>query len=98
MIPVIAIRRISALIVFLITASCLGLAQNAPSSAAEKSTPKVTYLLVGRLFDATSDNIRENMVIAIEGERIKTVASAADLKIPPGTTYLTCRSRLFSPV
>ena len=48
----------------------------------------MTYLLVGRLFDATGDNIRENMVIAVEGERIKSVASAADLKIPPGANVI----------
>jgi hypothetical protein len=53
------------------------LAQNVATPVAEKPAPKVTYLLVGRLFDATGDSIRENMVIAVENERIKSVASAA---------------------
>jgi imidazolonepropionase-like amidohydrolase len=48
----------------------------------------VTYLLVGRLFDATGDNVRENMVIAVEDDRIKAVSPAADLKIPPGANVI----------
>ena len=58
------------------------------SPAAEKPAPKITYLLVGRLFDATGDNVKENMVIAVEDERIKSVTSAADLKIPPGANVI----------
>ena len=48
----------------------------------------MTYLLVGRLFDATGDNVKENMIIAVEDERIKSVTSAADLKIPPGANVI----------
>jgi hypothetical protein len=58
--------------------------QASASPAADKPAPKVSYILAGRLFDATSDNVRENMIIVIEDERIKSVASAADLKIPAG--------------
>src|SRR6266849_223056 len=78
LIPAIALRRISVVILVLLTLAHFGLAQGAASPAAEKPVSKVTYLLVGRLFDATGDNVRENMVIAVEDERIKSVASAAD--------------------
>ena len=88
MIPAIVLRRISVVIFVLLSLTHFGLAQSAASSAAEKPAPKVTYLLVGRLFDATSDNVRENMVITVEDERIKSVASAADLKIPPGANEI----------
>ncbi len=86
--PAILIKRFSTLIVFLVTLTTFGRAQGAASPAAEKSVPKLTYLLVGRLFDATSQNVRENMIIAVEDERIKSVTSAADLKIPPGANVI----------
>src|SRR5499427_786606 len=46
-------------------------AQNPPTP------PKTTYILAGRLFDATSDKVRENVLVTIEGDRIKSVASGA---------------------
>ena len=56
------------------------------SSAAQ--TPKITYVLAGRLFDSTGDNLRETQVIVVEGERIKGVGSAASIKIPAGSTVI----------
>ncbi len=61
---------------------------SASSGGADKIAPKVSYILAGRLFDATGDNIRENVIIVVEDERIKSVASAADLKIPPGAKVI----------
>src|SRR6478609_6652255 len=58
------------------------------SPAADKTAPQVSYILAGRLFDATSDNVRENMVIAVENERIKSLGSAADVKIPAGAKVI----------
>src|SRR5947207_11076225 len=88
LIPAVAVRRISSVILSLFSLTHFGQAQTATLPAAEKVAPKVTYLLVGRLFDATGDNVRENMVIMIEGDRIKSVASAADLKVPPGANVI----------
>jgi imidazolonepropionase-like amidohydrolase len=88
LIRVIALRRMSIAILFLLTLAHFGLAQNAEPRAADSRALKMSYLLVGRLFDATGDNIRENMVITIEGERIKDVASAGDVKIPPGANVI----------
>ncbi len=88
LIRVIALRRMSIAILFLLTLAHFGLAQNAEARAADSRPLKMSYLLVGRLFDATGDNIRENMVITIEGERIKDVASAGDVKIPPGANVI----------
>jgi imidazolonepropionase-like amidohydrolase len=48
----------------------------------QATQPAVTYIRAGRLFDATSDNIRENVVIVVEGERIKAVQPAGSLQIP----------------
>ena len=58
------------------------------SPAADKTASQVSYILAGRLFDATSDSVRENVVIAVEDERIKSVGSAADVKIPPGAKVI----------
>ena len=88
MIPAIAVRRIPVLIFLLLILTNFSLPQNLTIPAPEKPTPKVTYLLVGLLFDSTGDNVRENMVIMIEGDRIKSVASAADLKVPPGANVI----------
>jgi imidazolonepropionase-like amidohydrolase len=88
LIPAIPTQKISAVILWLSTLTCIGFSQTAASPAASKPVPKATYLLVGRLFDATSDKVRENMVIAVEDDRIKSVASAADLKIPPGANVV----------
>lgn len=49
--------------------------------------PKATgtrYIRAGRLFDSTSDSVRQNMVIVIEGERIARVGTAGEIKIPSG--------------
>jgi imidazolonepropionase-like amidohydrolase len=42
----------------------------------------VVYVKAGHLFDATSDNLRDNVVLVVEGERISKVAAAAEIKIP----------------
>lgn len=55
---------------------------------ATQAAPKVTYIKAGRLFDAISDAVRENVVIVVEGERIKSVASAAETKIPAGASVI----------
>ena len=58
-------------------------------AASQTATPaKTTYILAGRLFDAASDNVRESQVIVIEGERIKSVGSAASVNIPPGANVI----------
>jgi imidazolonepropionase-like amidohydrolase len=54
--------------------------QNPPTA------PKITYILAGRLFDAASDKVRENVLITIEGDRIKSVASGA--QAPQGATVI----------
>jgi len=55
-------------------------------SATTPPPPKTTYILAGRLFDATSDKIRENVLITIEGERIKSVSPAT--QAPSGATVI----------
>lgn len=57
----------------------------APVSAQTTSAPAVLiYVKAGHLFDATSDKLRDNMILVIEGERIKQVAPAGEIGIPAG--------------
>jgi len=55
------------------------------SIAFAQAAPKTTYILAGRLFDATSDKVRENVVITIEGDRIKSIAATQP---PHGATVI----------
>ncbi|MGH9508439.1 MAG: amidohydrolase family protein, partial [Terriglobales bacterium] len=60
-------------------------AQNPPASSPETRT---TYIKAGRLFDGTSDKVRDNVVIVVEGERIKSIGLAAEVRIPAGATVV----------
>ena len=58
--------------------------QGASQQATAKAAPAITYIRAGKLFDSTSDNYRENVVIVVEGERIKAIEPAAQAQIPTG--------------
>jgi imidazolonepropionase-like amidohydrolase len=58
------------------------------SQSTQKPAPKTVYIRAGRLFDSTSDNVRENMVIVVVGERIQSVGPAASVQIPAGGTVI----------
>ena len=58
------------------------------NSAPQNSSPKTTYILAGRLFDSTNDSVKQTMVITVEGERIKSVEAAANVKIPAGASVV----------
>jgi len=62
-------------------------AQQSPEakSPAAKPAPVVTYIKAGKLFDSTSDNYRENVVIVVEGERIKSIGQT---QIPAGAKII----------
>ena len=51
--------------------------------AADPPSPPV-YVRAGHLFDATTDNLRDNVVLVIDGERITRIAPASDITIPSG--------------
>jgi imidazolonepropionase-like amidohydrolase len=82
--PGASMKRISAVV----AAWFLLLGVSPAQQAEPKPAPKITYIKTGRLFDATSDTAREKMVIVVEGERIKSVAPAADMPVPAGATVI----------
>ena len=61
-----------------------------------KTPPKITYIRAGHLFDATSESVRDNVVIVVEGERIKSV-EAGSFAIPGGSTVIDLRNATVLP-
>src|ERR1700758_3879822 len=53
-----------------------------------KPAVKPVYVRAGRLFDATSDNVRENVIITILGDRIQSVGPAGSVSIPAGAVVI----------
>src|SRR6516162_10268731 len=60
----------------------------ATQHAAAKPAPLVSYIKAGKLFDSTGDSYREDVVIVVEGERIKSIAPAAQTQIPAGAKII----------
>ena len=50
--------------------------------------PMVRYVKAGQLFDGTGDFCQPDRVIAIEGDRIRTVGSTKDVVIPDGAEVI----------
>ncbi|HSM88073.1 MAG TPA: amidohydrolase family protein [Candidatus Limnocylindrales bacterium] len=76
------VKRLSALFLFLIAfLPVLGQREAKPA-------PRTIYIRAGRLFDATSDNVRQNVTIVVFADRIQTVAPAASVSIPSGATVI----------
>jgi imidazolonepropionase-like amidohydrolase len=74
-------RRIFIFLLFLIT-TLPGIAQE------QQKTAKPVYIRAGRLFDSTSDQVRENVVIVVVGERIQSIGAAGSVSIPQDATVI----------
>ncbi|MBZ5505235.1 MAG: amidohydrolase family protein [Acidobacteriia bacterium] len=66
----------------------LSLVVPALAQQTQKPGPKTVYIRAGRLFDGTSDKVRENMVIMVVGDRIQNVGPASAISIPSGAAVL----------
>ena len=62
--------------------------QAAGQRTAAKAALAITYIRAGKLFDSTSDTLRENVVIVVEGERIKSLEPAANAQVPAGAKVI----------
>src|SRR5215472_3298160 len=72
-------------VVFCRASVVLALALNAHRApAAEPDSPPPVYIKAGHLFDATGDNLRDNVLLVVDGQRISRVAPAAEIQIPAG--------------
>ncbi len=74
------LHKVSIFVLLAIIFSVSGQNSNKPP---DKPSIKVSCLLAGRLVDPASEKIRDNMVIIIEGERIKMVGTRSETKVPP---------------
>src|ERR1700751_1469177 len=66
-------------------------------TAAAKAAPAITYIKAGKLFDSTSDSYRNNVVITVEGEGIKTIAAAPPAQILAGAKGIDLSSATVLP-
>ncbi len=55
---------------------CTALAVCGQAAKSTTAAPQTVYVKAGHLFDATSDKLRDNVVLVVEGERISKVAPA----------------------
>jgi imidazolonepropionase-like amidohydrolase len=58
------------------------------AQTAAPAPPATVYIKAGHLFDATSDQLRDSVVLVVEGERIVKVAPADQVSIPAGATVV----------
>ncbi len=65
-----------------LAAACMGMAQTGVTA------PATVYVKAGHLFDATSDTLRDNVVVVVTGERIVKVAASGEVAIPAGATVV----------
>ena len=56
----------------------------APSVPTSGTPLAITYVRAGHLFDGTGDTTKNDVVIVIEGERIKRVGAAKEIAVPEG--------------
>jgi imidazolonepropionase-like amidohydrolase len=73
------------ILVLSFAASACGAFGSEPESSAP---PQIVYIKAGHLFDATGDNLRDNVVLKIEGERITKVGPASQVAIPAGAEII----------
>jgi imidazolonepropionase-like amidohydrolase len=63
--------------------------QSAVAAEPESAAPvPVVYVKAGHLFDATGDDLRDNVVLVIEGERIVRIGPVAQMAIPAGANVI----------
>ncbi len=76
-------QRLFIVLIFLASA----IAQQ-PASPTPTPAPKTTYIRAGRLFDGTSDNVRQNVVIVVVNDHIQSMAAANTVSVPAGATVI----------
>ncbi len=66
-------------------------------SPAIAEPPHAVVIKAGRLFSGVGDDYRRNVVIVVEGDRIKSVGPAAEATIPAGATTIDLSSAVVLP-
>ncbi len=79
-------KRLLPLLIAVMTATAF--AQQPAQPPVNKPAPKITYIRAGRLFDGTSDTIRQNVVVVVQDDRIQNVGPEGAASIPSGATVI----------
>ena len=79
-------KRLLPLLIAVMTA--IAFAQQPAQPPANKPAPKITYIRAGRLFDGTSDTVRQNVVVVVQDDRIQNVGPEGAVSIPSGATVI----------
>jgi imidazolonepropionase-like amidohydrolase len=58
------------------------------SDPEKPAQPHPVYVKAGHLFDSTTDNLRDNVVLVIEGDRITKIGAAPQVTIPAGAEVI----------
>src|SRR5438874_2266223 len=91
-------RCLAFLLFLCFNATLLGAQAPSTQPKSTVSAPKtIVYIKAGRLFDATSDAVKNNMVIMVANDRIQTVAPAAQANIPAGATVIDLSNQTVLP-
>jgi imidazolonepropionase-like amidohydrolase len=70
----------------------------APARSAERAPgPRMLAVKAGRLFDGTGDVYRRDVVILVEGDRIRAVGASRELSIPDGAEVVDLSSAIVLP-
>src|SRR5438876_6387649 len=79
-------KRLLPLLIAVMTA--IAFAQQPAQPPANKPAPKITYIRAGRLFERTSDTVRQNVVVVVQDDRIQNVGPEGAVSIPSGATVI----------
>src|SRR5712691_3731940 len=79
-------KRLLPLLIAVMTATAF--AQQPAPPPVNKPAPRITYIRAGRLFDGTSDTIRQNVVVVVQDDRIQNVSPEGAASIPSGATVI----------
>ncbi|PYX88839.1 MAG: Xaa-Pro dipeptidase [Acidobacteria bacterium] len=79
-------KRLLPLLIAVMTA--IAFAQQPAQPPVNKPAPKITYIRAGRLFDGTSDTVRQNVVVVVQDDRIQSVGPEGAVSIPSGATVI----------
>ena len=79
-------KRLLPLLIAVMTA--IAFAQQPAQPPVNKPAPKITYIRAGRLFDGTSDTVRQNVVVVVQDDRIQNVGPEGAVSIPSGATVI----------
>ncbi len=85
------------IVVSMLALVCLATLMSAASAQEAPQPATVVVVKAGHLLDVRSGEYRQDQVILIEGDRVKTVGAASDVTIPSGAKVVDLSNRIVLP-